>query len=179
MLLVFPLLVALVGWGLHWERTVTCFIATLPSAPGADARAARGGRGAHPAPEQGERGAAKTVLEVGRVHTAQPPTGADKGTRLTPTHTRDPSYLWGEGVAAKSSQLQTRNEYLITGKREKRGALQSPLRLLSPKPPPGLRVSPFVWPGLSPSDNFGGIPEEGGGRRRGYGRGCWKRETRG
>lgn len=108
LLLVFPLLVALVGWGLHWERTVTCFIATLPSKPGADARAERGGRSAHPAPEQGERGAAKTVLEVGRVHTAQPPAGADRGTRLTPTHTRDPSYLWGEGVAAKSSQLQTR-----------------------------------------------------------------------
>lgn len=64
---------------------------------------------------------------------------------------------------------QTRNEYLITERgREKRGALQSPLRLLSPKPPPGLRVSPFVWPGLSPSDNFGGIPR---GRR-------WPEEVR-
>lgn len=79
---------------------MTCFIATLPSAPGADARAARGGRGAHPAPEQGGRGAAKTVLEVGRVHTAWPRAGADKGTRLTPTHTRA---LPGEGGAAESS----------------------------------------------------------------------------
>ena len=80
---------------------MTCFIAALPSAPGADARAARGGRGAHPAPDQGERRAAKTVLEVGRA-------GADRGARLTPSHPRDPTYLWGEGVAAKSSQLQTR-----------------------------------------------------------------------
>lgn len=64
-----------------------------------------------------------------------------------------------------SSRVSYRHssESLITGRREKRGALQSPLRLLSPKPPPGLRVSPFVWPGLSPSYNFGGIPEEGGG----------------
>lgn len=34
---------------------------------------------------------------------------------------------------------------------------------LGPNPPPKLRVFPFVWPGLAPSDNFGGIPKEGVG----------------
>lgn len=42
-----------------------------------------------------------------------------------------------------------------------------PFRALSSSsvltPPPKLRVFPFVWPGIAPSYNFGGIPKEDGG----------------
>lgn len=84
---------------------------------------------------------------------------------MTPTHTIDPS----PQAILLPSQVSYRHssESLITGRREKRGALQSPLRPLGPNPQPKLRVFPFVWPGIAPSYNFGGIPkEEGGGGLR-------------
>lgn len=51
-------------------------------------------------------------------------------------------------------------------------ALSAPRPPPGPNPPPKLRVFPFVWPGLAPSDNFGGIPKEGGGG------GLWTRMPR-
>lgn len=69
LLLVFPLLVALVGWGLVWERT--CFISTLPSARGAVASADRGGEA--PNPRGNRDAAAETRLEARGVNGAQPP----------------------------------------------------------------------------------------------------------
>lgn len=109
-----------------------------------------------------EEGGAETGLAVRRVNGAQPPAGAGWGTRrMTSTPCRDPS----PPAILLPSRLGYRHssESLITGRREKRGALQSPLRPLGPNPPPRLRVFPFVWPGLSSSYNFGGIPKEGGG----------------
>ena len=54
---------------------MTCFLSTLPSAPGVVPRAARGRARRPPAPtlRQNREGAAKTVLETGRVNAVQPP----------------------------------------------------------------------------------------------------------
>lgn len=149
---------------------MTCFISTLPPAPGAAGPAARGGRGAHPARTE-ERGP-EVRPEVYRANPAQTPLGACRRTgRMTPPpHTSRPLPSLPPPApgdfAAKRSQLQTLTSSLITGRREKRGALRSPLRPRCPAPLPSPGCPPLCGLDSLPATTLVGSQKEGGGGDR-------------
>lgn len=98
------------------------------------------------------------------------PEGSGQGARPTATSGREPllppSALPGCPLPTPVGSTQSSNS-LITETGGKHGASCSPPRPLgsNPHPRPGsFLVGPFVWPGLSSSCHFGGIPKAGDGK---------------